>query len=89
MTDRLQLALVKDYQPEPVDIVLANILSGPLAQLAPALAQNTRSGGDIVLSGILQEQADDVRAAYAPWFDMDTTRSQDDWVMLHGCRKTD
>jgi len=89
VADRLQLALVKDYRPEPVDIVLANILSGPLAQLAPTLAQNCRAGGDIVLSGILQEQADDVRAAYAPWFDMDTTRSQDDWVMLHGCRKAD
>lgn len=89
ISDKLQLALVKDFRPAQYDIVLANILSGPLAQLAPTLAQNVRSGGDIVLSGILQEQADSVREAYAPWFDMDITRTQEDWVMLHGCRKHD
>ena len=45
------------------DLVIANILSGPLTGLAPVLAGHTASGGDIVLSGILLNQADDERAA--------------------------
>ena len=45
------------------DLVIANILSGPLTGLAPVLAGHSASGGDIVLSGILRNQADDVRAA--------------------------
>jgi ribosomal protein L11 methyltransferase len=66
--------------------VIANILSGPLTGLAPVLAGHTASGGDIVLSGILLNQADDVRAAYAVNFDMSTTQTDGDWVLLHGRR---
>ena len=66
---------------------MANILSGPLAELAPVLSACTRPGGDIVLSGILQEQAGDIRTAYADTFDMDQPVIDGDWVMLHGCRK--
>ncbi|MGB5276111.1 MAG: 50S ribosomal protein L11 methyltransferase [Gammaproteobacteria bacterium] len=69
------------------DLVLANILSGPLAELAPALAQHCHPGSDIVLSGILREQAALVRSTYAGLFDMSTTEMLDDWVLLHGQRK--
>jgi ribosomal protein L11 methyltransferase len=69
------------------DLVIANILSGPLTELAPVLAGYTASGGDIVLSGILSNQADDVRAAYARDFDMYTTQIEGDWVLLHGRRR--
>jgi len=68
------------------DLVIANILSGPLTELAPVLASHTANGGDIVLSGILRNQAADVRAAYARNFDMCTMETQDDWVLLHGRR---
>jgi ribosomal protein L11 methyltransferase len=68
------------------EIVVANILSGPLVELAPTLAQHTQNNGDIVLSGILKEQADEVLNAYSPFFTMNAPVVQDDWVLLHGCR---
>lgn len=84
---QLDLALVKDFQMQQFDIVMANILSGPLTELAPLLAQCTTVGGDIVLSGILCEQANSIRTVYAEYFDMDDAVTQGDWAMLHGCRK--
>jgi ribosomal protein L11 methyltransferase len=70
-----------------IDIVVANILSNPLIMLAPVLSQATRQGGRIVLSGILQEQGQDVKAVYQSWFEMQTTQSQDGWVLLTGIKK--
>ncbi len=70
-----------------VDIVLANILAGPLVSLAEYLAAMTRRGGTIILSGILREQADDVIAAYGNWFSMEQPVFQDDWVRLSGRRE--
>ena len=69
------------------ELVLANILSGPLTELAPALAQCCDPDSDIVLSGILHEQAESVRNAYNEFFDMSTTETLEDWVLLHGKRK--
>jgi len=69
------------------DIVVANILSNPLIMLAPVLAQATRRGGRIVLSGILQEQDQDVKAVYQSWFEMQTAQFQDGWVLLTGIKK--
>jgi len=69
------------------DIVVANILSGPLVELAPMLAQCVKPQGDIVLSGILREQADTVSHAYNEYFKMDPAQFEQDWVMLHGCRR--
>jgi len=69
------------------DLVLANILSGPLTELAPSLAQHCHPGSGIVLSGILLAQAESVRNAYTEFFDMHTTEALDDWVLLHGERK--
>jgi ribosomal protein L11 methyltransferase len=69
------------------DLVLANILSGPLTELAPVLARHCHADSDIVLSGILHEQADSVRDAYSRFFEMRTTETLDDWVLLHGKRK--
>ena len=70
------------------DVVLANILANPLRLLAPALAARVRGGGCIVLSGVLADQADEVAAAYAPWFIMRTWKSgEDGWVALAGARQ--
>lgn len=68
------------------DVVLANILAGPLAELAADLNALTRPGGKICLSGILGIQAETVMAAYAPWFDFDPITSQDEWVRLTGTK---
>jgi len=68
------------------DIVVANILSNPLKVLAPMLANRVASGGDLVLSGVLERQADEVAQAYAPWLRMSVWRARDGWVCLHGKR---
>lgn len=70
-----------DYQ---ADIMLANILANPLIQLAPTLAEHVKSGGDIILSGILAEQASLVSETYQPFFEMQPPLQTDDWVRLVG-----
>ena len=72
--------------PERFSIVVANILANPLRLLAPALAARTKDGGWIALSGILAPQAEDVMAAYAPWFDIAVWRHDGDWVLLSGTK---
>jgi len=69
------------------DIVMANILSGPLTQLAPQLADHCRQHGDIVLSGLLKEQAETVQQVYSDYFIMDAPTLENDWILLHGIRR--
>jgi ribosomal protein L11 methyltransferase len=71
----------------PFDVVVANILANPLVLLAPALAQRVRSGGRIVLSGILDAQAAAVVTAYRRWFNIAVCDSDDGWVALAGARR--
>ncbi|MEQ1772520.1 MAG: 50S ribosomal protein L11 methyltransferase [Burkholderiales bacterium] len=68
-------------------VVVANILANPLTVLAPLLAALTAPGGMVALSGILAPQADEVREAYLPWFDMHTTEPEDEWVLLAGSKR--
>jgi ribosomal protein L11 methyltransferase len=85
VSDLLNLSLTDDSL-EPADVVMANILAGPLEQLAPRLAQLTKANGRIVLSGILTEQATAVHNRYATWFDMQPITTQGDWARLSGNR---
>lgn len=88
--DRLHLYSAEQFSAEHAqqqyEVVVANILSGPLVELAPTLAGHTLVGGDIVLSGILAEQADSIIEAYTPYFKMDAPLVEGDWVLIHGCR---
>lgn len=68
------------------DSVLANILFQPLMELAPVLAKNTKHGGNLVLSGILQEQVPEVMLRYTPYFRFQESRQRDDWALLHAIR---
>ena len=68
------------------DIVVANILSGPLALMAPMLAARVAAGGALVLSGVLARQAEEVAAAYAPFISLTVWAEQDGWVALSGRR---
>ncbi len=69
-----------------VDIVVANILANPLIMLAPILANAARSGGRIILSGILEAQADEVLTMYRQWFNMRIAEEQEGWVLLTGTK---
>lgn len=77
----------QDDSHTPADILLANILAGPLEELAPVFAARVRAGGRLVLSGILREQAEAVATRYAPWFDIAPVVAQDDWARLDGVRR--
>lgn len=68
------------------DLVVANILSNPLKLMAAMLSARVRPGGRLILSGVLERQADEVAAAYAPWIAMSVWRSEEGWVCLHGTR---
>ena len=65
-------------------MLLANILSGTLIDLAPTLRQHCRAGAALALSGILTEQADSVVAAYSDWAEMDVALDREGWVLLTG-----
>jgi ribosomal protein L11 methyltransferase len=68
------------------DIVLANILAGPLIELAPRLAAATKPSGAILLAGMLESQAESVARAYRPWFHMSQFASREGWTALTGTR---
>ncbi|MDO9285903.1 MAG: 50S ribosomal protein L11 methyltransferase [Aquabacterium sp.] len=63
-------------------LVLANILATPLKLLAPLLAGHVASGGHLVLAGILDRQADELKAAYAPWLALEVSDSEDGWILM-------
>lgn len=63
-------------------LVLANILAGPLKLLAPLLTGHVAAGGDLVLSGILERQADELQAAYAPWCALRVSDHEDGWILM-------
>ena len=63
-------------------VVLANILSTPLKLLAPLLAGHVAPGGWLVMAGILERQAEELSAAYAPWLDVQVADREDGWVLM-------
>ncbi|MCB1740437.1 MAG: 50S ribosomal protein L11 methyltransferase [Gammaproteobacteria bacterium] len=73
----------------PVDLLVANILANPLIELAPAFAGLLEPGGEIALSGILEDQASMVASAYAPWFEVRLGGAREGWCRLDGVRKSD
>jgi ribosomal protein L11 methyltransferase len=68
------------------DVVLANILATPLKLLAPLLCERLPPGGQLVLAGILERQADELKAAYAPWVALQVSDAQDGWILMTGRR---
>jgi len=76
------------FADEVFDVALANILAHPLELLAPLLAGRVRAGGRVVLSGILESQAQDVLPAYERWFNIVPWGSTEGWVALAGVRRT-
>ncbi len=62
--------------------VLANILATPLKVLAPLLCAHVAPGGHLVLAGILERQADELKEAYAPWLQLSVADSEDGWILM-------
>lgn len=86
-THRLEISTPESCDETQVDVLLANILAGPLIELTSRFVSLLKPGGKIVLSGILEEQCVDVEMAYSPFFNLDKPISRGDWICLCGTRK--
>jgi len=83
-------AFVRTYpENQTFAIVVANILAGPLQLMAPMLAGRVAPGGSLVLSGVLDRQADEVIAAYAPYIALSVWAEHEGWVALAGQAPTE
>lgn len=85
--ERFELYLPEDMPAQQADVLVANILAGPLVALAPQLATLIKTGGRLALSGILAEQGEEVAAAYADTFELDPIANRDGWVRITGRRR--
>ncbi|MEB6605541.1 MULTISPECIES: 50S ribosomal protein L11 methyltransferase [Aeromonas] len=85
VADQIELYLPAD-QPQDVeaDVVVANILAGPLRELAPLIAGHGKPGSLMALSGVLESQAQELELIYGQWFDMDPTAVKEEWCRLSG-----
>ena len=79
---RLILGLPQDITLPQADILVANILAEPLRQLADSIASSVKSGGNLVLSGLLESQAEQLANIYEQWFTLDPVAVQEDWARL-------
>lgn len=70
-------------------VVVANILSNPLKVLAPSLCNHVEAGGQLVLSGVLARQAEEVIEHYRQWINLAVWAERDGWVCLHGQKAAD
>jgi ribosomal protein L11 methyltransferase len=86
LATRVQVHEHADALPQAADLLLANILSGPLSELAPRFATLVRPGGQVVLAGLMQHEVADVTGAYAPCFDVAPFGEREGWVGLAGRR---
>ena len=85
--NQLALHLPDEFGHAPADVFVANILAGPLAELAPRFADCVKPGAPFALSGILVGQADELLARYAEWFDGLAVATREDWVRVSGRRR--
>lgn len=85
VADQIELYLPAD-QPQDVeaDVVVANILAGPLRELAPLIAGHGKAGSLMALSGVLESQAPELETIYGQWFEMDPTAFKEEWCRLSG-----
>ncbi len=88
LTAQLEIRDAANLADGAYDLVLANILAGPLRQLAPELARLCPAGR-VLLAGLLDAQAAEVADAYGPWFDIETAARSDGWIALTGQRRAE
>jgi len=87
VADKIECCGPSELADVRADLLCANILAKPLIDLAPELAPRVRREGTLLLSGILEDQIDTVRLAYAPFIAFEPPLLRDGWGLLHGVRK--
>lgn len=85
--DKISVYLPKDQPKLQADLVLANILAAPLRELRPIITDYCKSGGKLVLSGILATQADEINTLYAADFEMEDIAIEGEWARVSGRRR--
>lgn len=85
--ESIELFLPHEQPTLQADIVVANILAGPLRELASVISDFVKPNGRLALSGILASQADLIVEIYSQWFEMDKVEQQDDWCRVSGIKK--
>ncbi|MFA5984091.1 MAG: 50S ribosomal protein L11 methyltransferase [Methylococcaceae bacterium] len=80
--DQIHCYLPEQFQRQPADIVLANILAKPLIEMSKQITELVIPHGQLILSGILLEQAQAVEAAYNQQFNFQALVQQEDWIRL-------
>lgn len=89
--DRLWVGLPEEFEQQfpnlKADVIVANILAGPLSMLASTFADLVHAGGLIAMAGIIEEQVDDLKETYATWFNLHTlAKREENWCRLSGER---
>ena len=87
VAERLALFLPEDVDAEPSEVFIANILAGPLGELAPTFATAAKPNAPFAISGILIGQQDELLQRYAEWFDELRVDTREDWVRISGRRR--
>lgn len=89
ITEGFVACLPDAFAAAPVQLLIANILANPLQELASQLCSYLLPGGKLLLTGILDHQAQAVQAAYLDWIDFDAPLQREQWVLLSGTRRAD
>lgn len=87
--EKIDVYLPQNQPTLEADIVLANILAGPLRELRHIITDYCKPGGKLVLSGILVEQAEEINALYSEDFEMEPIATEGDWARVSGVKKSD
>ncbi|WP_143871293.1 50S ribosomal protein L11 methyltransferase [Catenovulum sediminis] len=85
--DNLELYLPSSQPKLEADIVVANILAGPLRELSAQISAFVKPRGKLALSGILDSQAEEICQIYSQWFDLDPVTQEGDWCRVSGTKK--
>jgi ribosomal protein L11 methyltransferase len=85
--DKVACYLPEQFTPFQTDVVLANILAKPLIDMAEQISSLVAPGSQLVLSGILHEQAESVMNAYRQYIAFNVPVQQEDWIRLDGIKR--
>lgn len=85
--DKIKVYLPEKTPEEESDLLVANILAGPLVELASTLAERVKSGGRLALSGLLNQQSEEIKSTYSQWFNIDEVVEKEGWIRVTGTRR--
>jgi ribosomal protein L11 methyltransferase len=84
---RYHVFLPEAFGNQTAEVVVANILAGPLVELAPKIAGCLKPGGKLAMAGLFPRHMDEIMLAYSPWIQFQPHAEKDGWVRLNGVRR--